>query len=383
MNRVILLSAAGYAALACLRAEGPDIRALIGRHFIPSGSLQWNRCRVGELLFGHWEQKDGEEVVVSLLAADAVEIHCHGGAVSQNLLLNSLVAEGCQVVKWEDWLARNSVDAIEKSAKLALSRAKTQRVAMILLDQLQGALHNAIKDVIDQLANQDLQSAATALESLIARIDFGMHLEKGWRVVFIGSPNAGKSSLINALLGYQRSIVLSKPGTTRDVLTATTALEGWPIDLIDTAGLRSSNEPLEEAGMRLAVQEASQSDLVLLVSDASQDWTTQQDRWLSQFPNVLVVHNKQDLAGGRGGKRPEGIETVAISAEGLENLCCQIVRRTVGSPPGNGVAIPFTPGQASALGRAYALIDRQKAAEAEKLLIRLLCDENAPIAQDT
>ncbi len=147
-----------------------------------------------------------------------------------------------------------------------------------------------------------------------------MHLEKGWRVVFIGSPNAGKSSLINALLGYQRSIVLSKPGTTRDVLTATTALEGWPIELIDTAGLRSSNEPLEEAGMRLAVQEASQSDLVLLVSDASQDWTTQQDRWLSQFPNVLVVHNKQDLAGGRGGKRPEGIETVAISAEGLGPL---------------------------------------------------------------
>ena len=153
VNRVILLSAAGYAALACLRAEGPDIRTLVGRHFIPSGSLQWNRCRVGELLFGHWEQKDGEEVVVSLLAADTVGIHCHGVAVSQNLLLNSLVAEGCQVVKWEDWLAQNSGDAIEKSAKLALSRAKTQRVAMSLRDQLQGALHNAIKDVIDQLPN--------------------------------------------------------------------------------------------------------------------------------------------------------------------------------------------------------------------------------------
>ena len=95
-----------------------------------------------------------------------------------------------------------------------------------------------------------------------------------------------------------------------------------------------------------------------------------------------MVHNKQDLAGDRGSRRPKGIETVAILAEGLDNLCSQIVRRTVGAPPENGVAIPFTPGQASAIRRAYALIDKQKAAEAEKVLIHLLCHENASIAQN-
>ena len=212
MNRVIPLSATGYAALACLRVEGSGTWDLVGRHFFPNGSLEWSRCQKGDLVFGHWERKGGEEVVVSLLATDAVEIHCHGGAVSRNLLIASLLEADCQLMKWEEWISQDAVDPIEMAAKLALSKAKTKRVAMILIDQLHGAFRKAIKHAVDLLANQDVESAATSLKILLARADFGAHLVVGWRVVFIGYPNAGKSSLMNALLGYQRSIVLSKPG---------------------------------------------------------------------------------------------------------------------------------------------------------------------------
>ena len=378
MNRVVVLSAAGYAALACLRVEGPGVRDLVKRHVIPVGSTTWDRYQIGDLIFGHWDRKDGEEVVVSLLAGAAVEIHCHGGEVSQGLLLDSLLKEGCQEMKWEEWLAHNSGDAIEKSAALALSQAKTHRVAMILIDQLHGALHKSIKNVIELLGDQNLESAETALKILLEKEAFGMHLLDGWRVVLIGHPNAGKSSLMNALLGYQRSIILSEPGTTRDVLTATTAIEGWPIELVDTAGLRSPSDPLEKAGMQLAVKEASKTDLVLLVSDASQNWTSDHDRWLRQFSNVLVVHNKQDLVGNCRGQRPAGIETVAVRSEGLEELCSQIVSRTVGACPEKGTAVPFAYWQSKALRRASGLIQQDKSHEAQKLLVGLLDGKESP-----
>ena len=135
--------------------------------------------------------------------------------------------------------------------------------------------------------------------------------------------------------------------------------------------------------MQLTVQEASGADLVLLVSDASQDWTTEEDRWLCQFPNALVVHNKQDLVSDRVGRRPQGVETVAVCSEGLEALCSHIINRTAGSPPADGVAVPFTASQALALGAAHTLLDEEKPAEAADLLRGALLGESAKVHQDT
>ena len=95
-------------------------------------------------------------------------------------------------------------------------------------------------------------------------------------MVIAGPPNVGKSSLINALLGFQRAIVFDLPGTTRDVVTAVTALDGWPVELSDTAGLRSSDDPLELAGIEQAHRQAAAADCLLLVFDASQPWSARE-----------------------------------------------------------------------------------------------------------
>jgi len=379
VNRIIPLSAAGYSALSCLRAEGPDIRALVKRLFRPGSSQGWEHLCAGEPVFGHWKQYDGEEVVVSILGEEIVEIQCHGGTVSRDLLVDSLMAEGCELLDWEDWITETAVNSIEAAATRALTNARTHRVAMILIDQLQGALQDSIEQVVNYLTQRDVATAKGVLEDLMAQSKMGAHLESGWTVAFIGSPNAGKSSLINAILGFQRSIVLSQPGTTRDLLTASTAIEGWPIELVDTAGLRSGGEPLEEMGMQLALQQASRSDLVLLVTDASCAWTAEQDQWRSQFANVLVVHNKQDLTSDHMGERPEGIPTVAISATGVEHLCGQIVQRTVGHAPAHGIAVPFTHAQAEGIHSALAQLESGQITEATSLLLRLLQAEEAMV----
>ncbi|MEC8337464.1 MAG: GTPase [Planctomycetota bacterium] len=377
MNRVIPLSAAGYSALSCLRVEGPDIRALVKRLFLPGSPQGWENLSAGEPVFGHWKQHNGEEVVVSILGENIVEIQCHGGTVSQDLLVDSFLEEGCELLDWQNWITETAENSIEAAAIKALTNARTHRVAMILIDQLRGALQDAIEQIVNYLVQPDLVAAKSGLEALISQSKLGTHLESGWRVALIGSPNAGKSSLINAILGFQRSIVLSQPGTTRDLVTASTAIEGWPVELVDTAGLRSGGEPLEEMGMQLALQQASRSDLVLLVTDASSAWTAEQDRWRSEFENVLVVHNKQDLTSDHTGERPEGIPTVAISKAGVEHLCAQIVQRTVGDAPVHGLAVPFTHAQVEGIQSALALLESGEITEAKSILLRLLQADRA------
>ena len=112
--------------------------------------------------------------------------------------------------------------------------------------------------------------AESSIEMLQFR-DLGLHLTTPWRVVLAGAPNVGKSSLMNAIAGYQRAIVSPTPGTTRDVVTVTTAIDGWPVQLADTAGLRETQDELESAGVALADAAIGEADLVIVVSDASAD----------------------------------------------------------------------------------------------------------------
>src|SRR5205814_566998 len=164
---------------------------------------------------------------------------------------------------------RTGDDAARSAAAAELVRAPTTRTAAVLLDQYHGAFERALQIAQAALEQQDLDAATRLLNELAEHAPLGRHLTTPWRVVVAGAPNVGKSSLVNALAGFQRSVVAATPGTTRDVVTTLIAVDGWPVELADTAGLRLGAGSLEAKGIEMARSAAAAADLCLWVLDAS------------------------------------------------------------------------------------------------------------------
>jgi tRNA modification GTPase len=178
-----------------------------------------------------------------------------------------------------------------------------------------------------------------------------MHLTTPWRVVIAGPPNVGKSSLLNAIAGYQRAIVSPLPGTTRDVVTITTAINGWPVQFADTAGLRETQDELESAGVALAGAALEQAELVILVSDAS------------------VCASQIDCSDTR--------YVSALTGQGIAELLVAMERMLVPAAPSAGAAVAFTRHQVAGLEAAREAIDRADIGAAEVALSSVLStDEN-------
>jgi len=161
-------------------------------------------------------------------------------------------------------------------------------------------------------------------------------------------------------VGYQRSIVFDQPGTTRDLLSASTALDGWPIELLDTAGLRASDNPLEAAGVARAEAGLSQADLVLWVYDATQGDDQDSSLIAASIPSktsMLSVYNKVDLLPpGTDAPAGDGVRISALTGQGIEQFCEQVARRLVPKPPGRGDAVVFTQRQEHAVRTAIAAL---------------------------
>jgi tRNA modification GTPase len=351
--RIIRLTAAGRGAIATLRVEGPGAMAAVAdrlrtRSGRPLAELPPDRPFVGRFSSQPGQDDPGEEVVVRRHSAEAIELHCHGGHAAVAMIEQTLVTAGGQVVPWQDWIAGQEADPIAAAARIALADARTDRTAAILWDQCQGALRRAIRAVETAVADGDMVSARRQAEALLARVPLGRHLTQPWQVVVAGAPNVGKSSLINALVGYKRAIVHSMPGTTRDLVTVQTAVDGWPVELCDTAGLRAGGNAVERAGIELARQRLATADLVLLVFDRGQPWSGVDQALLEAWPRALVVHNKGDLPAPPG-PRPPGLVLSALGDEGIEELAATIAARLVPVPPPPGAAVPFTEEQAAQL----------------------------------
>ncbi len=345
------LTPPGRAALASLAVCGPGAVALVDSLFRPAGQRRLSDVTANRILFGHWMHGDGEEVVVTVRDPRQVEIHGHGGTAASRAILGSLTAAGAKAGSWQDWVAQQEPRPIPRDAQLALVHARTERTAGILLDQWQGALEGEIQQIIRSLQCDQLDAARQQIDRLLNRSRTGRHLTRPFRVVLAGQPNVGKSSLINAILGYPRAIVNAQPGTTRDVVTGTTAIDGWPVVLSDTAGLREHADELETAGMTLAVGELAAADLVVLVFDHGLPWTAANDNLCGGWPGALVVHNKCDLPGGAG-ERPAGLRTSATCRRGLAELLNEISLRLVPAVPPRGAGVPFTEAQTAGLRTA-------------------------------
>ena len=371
VTRVVLLTPAGRAAVATLLVDGPQALSIVAALFQPAGPRALVDRPCGQIAFGRWPSTEvGEEVVVCRRTQHRIEIHCHGGQAAARAIIDTLTARDCPEISWTDWTRQTAPDLLAADALVALASATTERTALLLWQQHEGALRRAIERIEALLVAGDLAGAKAGIDDLLAWSDVGLHLTSPWKVVLAGRPNVGKSSLINALVGYRRAIVHDTPGTTRDVVTAATAIDGWPIELADTAGMHASTDLLEQQGIALARQRIAAADLVLLVFDRSEPWTADDEQLASEWPQALRVLNKCDLPPD-GSVPGEGVRMSATQAIGLDELTTAIAKRLVPRQPSADQAMPFQQSHVTALRAAAAAIAEGDAAAARSALATL------------
>jgi tRNA modification GTPase len=313
-----------------------------------------------------------EEVVVCRRRPDVFEVHCHGGTVAARRLVDGLVAAGCHEVEWQELMWPWDEHPLSAEAPGTLARARTERTAAVLLDQCRGALADGIRAALAALQDGRTTAAADRLRGLLRFRGVGQHLTAPWHVVVAGAANVGKSSLVNALLGYQRSLVFSEPGTTRDVVAASTAVDGWPVELADTAGLRDPQDAIESAGVALARQRLAAADAVVLVFDRTRAWTAADGALLAEWPQAVVVHSKSDLPPALADNRPPGLYTSAVTGQGIDQLVGVIAARVVPDPPPARAAVPFTVRQIDSLQTALGAVTAEDSSGAIAALLQLL-----------
>ena len=320
----------GRGAIATIRVSGPAAHAVAARVLRP-----WRvepraayRAALSDPVTG--ELIDRPVVVVyaaprSYTGEDLVEISTHGGAVVPALALSALVAAGAREALPGEFtrraVANGKLDLLQAEAIGDLIDARSRAMHGAAVAQLDGALSarlTSLRDAVlglEALVAYDIdfpeeddgpvrparvQAAAgellAALDALLATADTGELVREGATVVIAGVPNAGKSSLFNALLGYARAIVTEVPGTTRDALEATVDIERWPVRLVDTAGLRATEDMVERLGIEVSERYLARADVVLACGDGPRA-LAEAVRWArgATAAPVIAVHTKVDL----------------------------------------------------------------------------------------
>ncbi|HZZ77008.1 MAG TPA: GTPase [Gemmataceae bacterium] len=316
-TQIACLTAPGKAAIATLAVRGPLAWSITRELFKPiKGALPADaapgRCSLGKL---GTQQADDAILAVK---SDCIELHCHGGIEVVRMVQELYRARGAISVPWQAFLPEPT-DVLDM-----LAHAPTTRTAGILLDQANGAWERCI-DAMD----------STRLAELVP---LGRHLVEPWRIVIAGAPNVGKSSLMNALAGYTRSIIAPTPGTTRDLVSVRLAIDGWPIEVTDTAGIRAAPGELEQQGIARAHAAARDADLRFWVLDGSSEPVFPDERsgW-----HMLI--NKIDLPATWDWQSvPEALRVSARTRDGVADWCAWISRLLVPAPPAAGEAVPCT-----------------------------------------
>jgi len=373
------LTPAGAGAIAVLAVCGPDAWSVVGELFRPTGTggsgtggLTSPARQEGRFYLGRFGDELADQVVLSIRQVTPVpwvELHCHGGIEVVRLCLECLAHRGVAVCTWRELQQLTIDNSLRAAAAAQLAEAPTVRTAALLLDQYHGALEEAVRAVMSTLARGEHDAAGRHLDQLIDRIPLGGHLIAPWRVVIAGAPNVGKSSLVNALAGYQRSVVSATPGTTRDVVTTCCAVDGWPVEVADTAGLREATTALEGQGVERAHAAVGEADQCLWVLDGSAApvWPTAAVR------EPLLVINKIDLPPAWDWhEAPAAIRVSAVTGAGLPELCAALAARLVPRPPPAGSGVPITAESSTALLEARRLLQTGDLASAGSMLERLI-----------
>lgn len=323
----------GEGAIGIIRISGSDALAIIQKLFKGKNLEQAASHTIN---YGHIVENGQviDEVMVSLMRApktftreDVVEINTHGGLAVTNEILQLVIRSGARMAEPGEFTKRaflnGRVDLAQAEAVMDLIRAKTDKAMALAVQQLDGSLSNLInktrQEILNTLAQvevnidypeyDDVEEMTTALlrektkefedllTNLLRTARRGKILREGLSTAIIGRPNVGKSSLLNNLLREEKAIVTDIAGTTRDVIEEYVNIKGVPLKLVDTAGIRETDDVVEKIGVERSKKALEEADLVLLVLNASEK-LTKQDRSLleiSQNSNRIVLLNKTDL----------------------------------------------------------------------------------------
>ncbi|WP_042354583.1 tRNA uridine-5-carboxymethylaminomethyl(34) synthesis GTPase MnmE [Bacillus rubiinfantis] len=328
----------GEGAIAIVRLSGDEAIAVADKLFYGVDGKKLSQQRSHTIHYGHIrDPKSGqviEEVMISIMKApktftkeDVVEINCHGGLVSVNRVLQLILNQGARLAEPGEFTKRaflnGRIDLSQAEAVIDVIRAKTDRAMNIALGQMEGRLSKLIRrlrqeileilahievnidypeyDDVEEMTHGMLLPKARYVQEEITKLlqtsQQGKILREGLSTVIVGRPNVGKSSLLNSLVQENKAIVTDIPGTTRDVIEEYVNVRGVPLRLVDTAGIRETEDIVERIGVERSRQVLKQADLILLVLNNA-DILTQEDENLFaavKGMDVIVIVNKTDL----------------------------------------------------------------------------------------
>lgn len=355
----------GEGGVALVRLSGPDAER-IGREVLVRKDTSWESHR---LYYGRVRDPDRGAVVDEVMFAflrqprsytgeDTVEIHCHGGPYVVRQVLGLVLARGARHAEPGEFTKRaflnGRLDLTQAEAVLDLIRSRTDKAAGVALGQMEGGLSQEVRALREQLVDTLVQVEAAIdfpeeeiellrqaelagkvagvvdrIAVLIDSYEWGRLIREGVRVCIVGRPNVGKSSLMNALLGVDRAIVTATPGTTRDFIEEAVNLDGLPVVLWDTAGIRGGTEGVEQVGIDVTLERLEESEGCLLVLDGSAPLTHEDVEVMQRVRDKqgLVVVNKSDLGQRLAPAdvsetlpRLEQVKVSALTCQGLDEL---------------------------------------------------------------
>ncbi|MGD9330483.1 MAG: tRNA uridine-5-carboxymethylaminomethyl(34) synthesis GTPase MnmE [Desulfobacterales bacterium] len=361
----------GTGGISIVKISGPEALSTVSPFFRPRNPQRYlDEIPSQVMVYGHFiDLHRGDlidEVLLTVLRGprsftgeDLVEINCHGGPQVTAVILDILLQSGLRLAEPGEFTRRaflnGRIDLTQVEATIDLIHARTRRAARLSSQMMARGLGEEILRLKNRVAeartlieadidfgddigtemapdfikNTIIAEVIPAINDLIAHYHDGRMLREGLRVVLAGTPNVGKSSLMNQLLDQERAIVTDVPGTTRDTIEEGLAIEGVPISLCDTAGLQPSTDPIDRMGQRKTREAIQKADLILFMVDASRPIDDSDRQLLAYLGNrpYLVLRNKCDLVADRQARTtldetpPEGyLDISALYGEGLENL---------------------------------------------------------------
>ncbi|ETT88524.1 tRNA uridine-5-carboxymethylaminomethyl(34) synthesis GTPase MnmE [Viridibacillus sp. FSL R5-0477] len=329
----------GEGAIAIVRLSGDDAVAIADRVFHAPNRKKLSTQPSHTIHYGHLKEPESgevvEEVMLSMMKGpktftreDVVEINCHGGIVSVNRVLQLVLKNGARLAEPGEFTKRaflnGRIDLSQAEAVMDLIRAKTDRAMNVALGQMDGKLSRLIGELrqalletlaqvevnIDYPEYDDVEEMTIPLmlekstwvmkeiEKLLQTSSQGKILREGLSTVILGRPNVGKSSLLNSLVQENKAIVTDVAGTTRDIIEEYVNVRGVPLRLVDTAGIRETEDIVERIGVERSRQVLKEADLILLVVNYGDELTEEDERLFETIQNMdyIVVVNKTDLS---------------------------------------------------------------------------------------